>query len=47
MPSLDSQLQARAAAFQQWRRGEDGRRVWRRHSTPLEAGRMPGADASV
>jgi ketosteroid isomerase-like protein len=26
-----------------WRRGEDGWRVWRRHSTPLSAGRMPGA----
>ena len=26
-----------------WRRGEDGWRIWRRHSTPLAAGRMPGA----
>ena len=26
-----------------WRRGPDGWRVWRRHSTPLAAGRMPGA----
>jgi ketosteroid isomerase-like protein len=27
-----------------WRRGDDGRwRVWKRHSTPLSAGRMPGA----
>jgi ketosteroid isomerase-like protein len=25
-----------------WRRRADGWRVWRRHSTPLEAGRMPG-----
>jgi ketosteroid isomerase-like protein len=26
-----------------WRRGDDGRwRVWRRHSTPLSAGVMPG-----
>jgi hypothetical protein len=27
-----------------WRRGDDGWRVWRRHSTPLQAGRMPGAE---
>jgi ketosteroid isomerase-like protein len=27
-----------------WRRRADGWRVWRRHSTPLAAGRMPGAD---
>jgi ketosteroid isomerase-like protein len=27
-----------------WRRRADGWRVWRRHSTPLEAGRMPGAE---
>lgn len=27
-----------------WRRRDDGWRVWRRHSTPLAAGRMPGAD---
>jgi ketosteroid isomerase-like protein len=26
-----------------WRRRADGWRVWRRHSTPLTAGRMPGA----
>jgi ketosteroid isomerase-like protein len=26
-----------------WRRRADGWRVWRRHSTPLAAGRMPGA----
>ena len=26
-----------------WRRRHDGWRVWRRHSTPLAAGRMPGA----
>ena len=26
-----------------WRRRPDGWRVWRRHSTPLAAGRMPGA----
>lgn len=25
-----------------WRRGADGWRVWRRHSTPLAAGDMPG-----
>jgi ketosteroid isomerase-like protein len=29
-----------------WRRRDDGWRVWRRHSTPLEAGRMPGADST-
>jgi hypothetical protein len=28
-----------------WRRRADGWRVWRRHSTPLAAGRMPGAEA--
>ena len=27
-----------------WRRRPDGWRVWRRHSTPESAGRMPGAD---
>jgi len=26
-----------------WRRGPEGWRVWRRHSTPLAAGSMPGA----
>jgi len=26
-----------------WRRGESGWRIWRRHSTPLTAGQMPGA----
>jgi ketosteroid isomerase-like protein len=26
-----------------WRRGPDGWKIWRRHSTPLSAGRMPGA----
>jgi uncharacterized protein DUF4440 len=26
-----------------WRRTPDGWRVWKRHSTPFEAGRMPGA----
>ena len=26
-----------------WLRGSDGWRVWRRHSTPLAAGPMPGA----
>ena len=26
-----------------WTRAADGWRVWRRHSTPLEAGRLPGA----
>jgi hypothetical protein len=26
-----------------WRRRSDGWRVWRRHSTPLSAGDMPGA----
>jgi ketosteroid isomerase-like protein len=26
-----------------WRRAPDGWRVWRRHSTPLSAGDMPGA----
>ena len=26
-----------------WRRGHDGWRVWRRHSSPLSAGDMPGA----
>lgn len=25
-----------------WRRGPSGWRIWRRHSTPLAAGRMPG-----
>jgi len=25
-----------------WRRGEDGWRVWRRHSSPLTAGELPG-----
>ena len=27
-----------------WRRSPDGWKVWRRHSTPLTAGRVPGAD---
>jgi hypothetical protein len=27
-----------------WRRRSTGWRVWRRHSTPLSAGPMPGAD---
>jgi hypothetical protein len=27
-----------------WRRRPDGWRVWRRHSTPVSAGRMPGVD---
>jgi|tagenome__1003787_1003787.scaffolds.fasta_scaffold20979618_5 hypothetical protein len=27
-----------------WRRRPDGWRVWRRHSTPVSAGRMPGAE---
>jgi hypothetical protein len=26
-----------------WRRTAEGWRVWKRHSTPFEAGRMPGA----
>jgi len=26
-----------------WRRGPGGWQVWKRHSTPFEAGRMPGA----
>ena len=26
-----------------WLRGPDGWRIWRRHSTPFDAGRMPGA----
>lgn len=26
-----------------WRRGADGWQIWRRHSTPLAAGDMPGA----
>ena len=26
-----------------WRRGTDGWRVWRRHSTPLQAGVMPSS----
>lgn len=26
-----------------WRRGPDGWRVWRRHSSPLAAGEMPGS----
>jgi ketosteroid isomerase-like protein len=26
-----------------WTRAADGWRVWRRHSTPLSAGRLPGA----
>ena len=26
-----------------WLRGPNGWRIWRRHSTPLAAGRMPGA----
>lgn len=25
-----------------WRRTEDGWRVWRRHSTPVTAGKLPG-----
>jgi len=25
-----------------WRHGDDGWRVWRRHPTPLAAGRLPG-----
>ena len=25
-----------------WRRGADGWQLWRRHSTPFEAGRLPG-----
>jgi ketosteroid isomerase-like protein len=27
-----------------WRRRADGWRIWRRHSTPLSAGQMPGAE---
>lgn len=27
-----------------WRRGEDGWRVWRRHSTPVSAGELPGTE---
>lgn len=27
-----------------WRRSDDGWRVWRRHSTPLDAGEFPPAD---
>ncbi len=27
-----------------WRRGADGWQIWRRHSTPLDAGRLPGVD---
>jgi hypothetical protein len=31
-----------------WLRGDDGWRIWRRHSTPLSAGDMPGVvDASA
>ena len=26
-----------------WRRSSDGWQIWRRHSTPFDAGRMPGA----
>jgi hypothetical protein len=26
-----------------WRRTPDGWRIWKRHSTPFAAGRMPGA----
>ena len=26
-----------------WRRTADGWRIWKRHSTPFAAGRMPGA----
>jgi ketosteroid isomerase-like protein len=26
-----------------WRRGQDGWRLWRRHSSPLSAGDLPGA----
>ena len=26
-----------------WRQGQDGWRIWRRHSSPLTAGEMPGA----
>ena len=26
-----------------WRHGQDGWRIWRRHSSPLTAGQMPGA----
>jgi hypothetical protein len=27
-----------------WLHGDEGWRVWRRHSSPMTAGRMPGAD---
>ena len=27
-----------------WLHGDEGWRVWRRHSSPLSAGRMPGVD---
>ncbi|HVE73589.1 MAG TPA: nuclear transport factor 2 family protein [Mycobacteriales bacterium] len=30
-----------------WRRRADGWRVWRRHSTPLAAGAMPGVSAGA
>src|SRR5262245_6282270 len=30
-----------------WRRHHDGWRVWRRHSTPLSAGSMPGASSQA
>lgn len=29
-----------------WRRGRGGWHVWRRHSTPLAVGRLPGVDGS-
>lgn len=28
-----------------WRRRPEGWRIWRRHSTPLSAGQMPGVEA--
>lgn len=29
-----------------WRRHPDGWRIWRRHSTPLDAGALPGGSAA-
>lgn len=29
-----------------WRRRDDGWRIWRRHSSPLSAGEMPGSSPS-
>lgn len=30
-----------------WLRGDEGWRIWRRHSTPLQAGELPGVDGAA